>query len=138
MLLLIGWMTLIFYMSQQSGSDSADSSNLVADIIYYVYRMIARPHVSMDKLEFLSRFIPIIRKTAHFVEFMILGILVSVNFTEHHIPKAMIIAVLFCILYAISDEIHQLFIINRHCSIMDMFIDSMGSLSGIIFYHLFA
>ena len=46
------------------------------------------------------------------------------------------LAIIICILYAISDKLHQLFVIGRSCELRDVFIDSLGSVSGIIIYNL--
>ena len=39
---------------------------------------------------------------------------------------------IFCILYAMSDEFHQLFVPGRSGEIRDICIDSLGALLGII------
>ena len=46
------------------------------------------------------------------------------------------LAIIICILYATSDELHQLFVMGRSCELRDVFIDSLGSVSGIIMYNL--
>lgn len=46
------------------------------------------------------------------------------------------LAIIICILYATSDELHQLFVMGRSCELRDVFIDSLGSVSGIIIYNL--
>ncbi len=46
------------------------------------------------------------------------------------ISKSLIIG----ILYAISDEIHQLFVPGRSGKVTDVIIDSLGILTGIVFF----
>ncbi len=46
-----------------------------------------------------------------------------------------IIAILMAVAYAITDEIHQFFVLGRHCSIRDVFIDTTGVLMAIVFYY---
>ena len=46
------------------------------------------------------------------------------------------LAIIICILYATSDELHQLFVMGRSCELRDVFIYSLGSVSGIIIYNL--
>ena len=78
----------------------------------------------------------IVRKTAHFLEYLILGILV-INVLKDHLKinkKTLLYALLFCVVYAISDEIHQLFSAERTCRILDVFIDSLGASLGIFVY----
>jgi VanZ family protein len=41
------------------------------------------------------------------------------------------IAILFCILYAASDEFHQIFVPGRSAAIKDIFIDTLSALAGV-------
>ena len=50
--------------------------------------------------------------------------------------KAFIFSLMFCILYAISDELHQLFVPGRGAQVKDVLIDSFGSFVGIGFYEM--
>ena len=54
-----------------------------------------------------------------------------------NLEKKVIYAVLLCLVYACSDEIHQLFICDRSGKIFDVFIDMLGSLSSIFITWLF-
>ena len=52
--------------------------------------------------------------------------------------KTLVISLLFCIIYACSDEIHQMFINERTAKILDVLIDTTGSLTGILLIYLFS
>ncbi len=41
--------------------------------------------------------------------------------------KIILITVLICFLYAVSDEIHQYFVPGRACRMLDVIIDTSGS-----------
>ncbi len=43
-----------------------------------------------------------------------------------------IIALLFCIIYSVSDEIHQIFVPGRNADIWDIITDGVGAISGMI------
>ena len=74
-----------------------------------------------------------VRKLAHFSVYTFLGIsLLSAMQLTFKKRFLWLYSFVICALYAISDEIHQLFIAGRSCRIGDMFIDSMGALSGIL------
>jgi len=45
--------------------------------------------------------------------------------------NAIYFAIFCCFLYAISDEIHQLFIVGRNGNVVDVLIDTCGSMFGI-------
>jgi VanZ family protein len=42
----------------------------------------------------------------------------------------------FCILYAVADELHQLFVPGRAASPVDVLIDTGGALLGILLFAL--
>lgn len=45
------------------------------------------------------------------------------------------LSILICMLYACSDEIHQLFVSGRSGKVLDVCIDTFGSLMGIFIYN---
>ena len=122
-LLVIIWMTLIFTMSSFNSNDSSNQSSFIVTIISNI--------ININNLEILSI---IIRKLAHFTEYLILGILMH-NLTNIY-NKNMHISMIICILYAISDEIHQLFVPGRSFQIIDIGIDCFGSIIGIYIFYL--
>ena len=126
------WMALIFYMSSQPANDSKETSHFVVDVLFKIFFS-----NNYDRIEFIEKYTPLIRKMAHFTEFMILGILFYINLEEFKVRNALAYAMVLSSLYAVSDEIHQLFVLNRHCSIGDMLIDISGAVAGIILIHLF-
>ena len=123
-LLVITWMILIFIMSSFNSTESSNQSNFIVNIIANIF--------NINNISILSL---IIRKLAHFTEYFILGLLVY-NLIHGNKKKAYI-AVIICVLYAISDEIHQLFVPGRSCQVLDIIIDSSGSLLGIILFYIY-
>ncbi|MGN0162267.1 MAG: VanZ family protein, partial [Candidatus Ornithomonoglobus sp.] len=76
-----------------------------------------------------------IRKCAHFSEYAVLGIssYVSIRFlTDKSARYVRIYAILFCMLYAVTDEIHQHFVPGRTERIFDVFVDTCGAATGVI------
>lgn len=130
--LLILWMALIFYLSNQPASISSNTSNFVSDILFRLFF-----NQFFNQADFIERYAPFIRKLAHFSEFMILAFLVYINLKEYKVKNILRYTFIISALYAISDEIHQLFVLNRHCSIYDMLIDIAGVILAILLIHLF-
>lgn len=123
--LLISWTIIIFFFSSQIASDS---SNLSGGVMGFVNNLLK---LSLD--------MHTIRKIAHFSEYFILGIL-SLNVLSCYQKvslKRNAEALLFCFLYACSDEIHQVFVPGRGPAIFDVLIDTLGSLVGIMFLYVF-
>ena len=81
----------------------------------------------------------LIRKLAHFTEYLILGILIiRLLRTYGKLNVRMIVtAIVICFLYAASDEIHQIFVLGRTAKVLDTLIDTSGASIGIIFYCIF-
>jgi VanZ family protein len=52
--------------------------------------------------------------------------------------KLILISILICFLYALSDEIHQSFVPGRACRILDVVIDTSGSAFFFLVYYLFS
>ncbi|MEN3013577.1 MAG: VanZ family protein [Endomicrobiia bacterium] len=89
------------------------------------------------KIEELGLWDLILRKIAHLIEYLILSVLVSnalfVSFNMKFLNSCLF-SFVFSVIYAISDEIHQYFVPGRHFSLLDVFIDTMGIIFGIILW----
>lgn len=123
LILVIIWMIFIFVMSSFDGNESSTQSNFIVNFIVNVF--------NINNVDIISL---IIRKLAHFTEYLILGILVSNMMI--HFDKKCYISIIICIIYAISDEFHQMFVPGRNSQIYDMIIDIFGSLTGIILFNI--
>jgi VanZ family protein len=106
-----------------------------------IYRLSAQPTVEkvVPDVDYrLGTFNHLVRKNAHFFIYFVLAILIinALSNSRGRRLRNFIFALGFSILYAISDEIHQLFVPGRGGQVKDVFIDSMGSLLGIGIYLL--
>jgi VanZ family protein len=130
-ILLIIWLITIFMFS----NDKAQVSSAKSDGISTTICNIIDSNCSESTLDTI---IFIVRKTAHFLEYLILGILVINVIKDYKVLelKYLITGVVICMLYSISDELHQLFISGRSCQIRDVLIDTLGSITGIYLYQL--
>ena len=68
----------------------------------------------------------ILRKGAHLTEYAILGALL-LRAVGRALP-----ALVIALVYAASDEVHQHFVRGRHASPVDVLIDSVGIVAGIL------
>jgi VanZ like family len=67
----------------------------------------------------------ILRKLAHLTEYAILGALLGRAVRRPGLALAL------GVLYAVSDEVHQMFVEGRHGSPLDVLIDTAGLLAGL-------
>lgn len=86
----------------------------------------------------------ILRKGAHFFEYAILFVLIyrAFNYTTRvsTIDK-LFFALFMTVLYALTDEYHQTWVLGRTGKLFDVLVDSLGAVFGFVFsskiiYHL--
>lgn len=74
----------------------------------------------------------LLKKVAHMVVYAVLFLLLSRGFskvaTNYSLHKHWYAPALICLVYAISDEVHQYFVVNRHPAIQDIGYDMLGVL----------
>ena len=125
----------IFYFSHQIADNSSKQSGtiveIISNIIPYIKNM-PEEEQTILKEEILT---PIVRKSAHFSIYAMLGILTTnfmLTIENKKMSKRAIFALIFCMLYAITDEFHQKFIPGRSAELRDVLIDTSGALLGIL------
>jgi len=83
---------------------------------------------------FVGGFDVFLKKSWHVFAFFVLTALVYRAFRTYKFSKSdsYILGILFSFIYAISDEIHQLFVLGRHGRVTDVLIDLTGTALFII------
>jgi VanZ family protein len=122
-------MAVIFSASTQLGSPSHTS---------FVFRPLMRwifPRMSAETIERLHF---VVRKTAHFVEYAVLGALAwrvvhfDPAFGSFSPRRQHGFALLLCLFYASTDEFHQSFVPSREAAVRDVLLDTCGSGFGLV------
>lgn len=157
-MLLCFWMGLIFYFSSQNGEASSETSGRLVKTVIAVLKP---DFYSLEKSEqesFENLITFIIRKGAHFSEYMILGVLLfafcwqwrpklflkdkaakeKVSISDISWQRIWLVSWIIGTLYAASDEIHQVFSGGRSPQLRDVCIDSAGAAFGCLIVWLFA
>ncbi len=133
-ILVIMWMAFIFYMSAQTGTESADMSSPIAETVarIFVPGLDNMPEEKQDKVIGKAEFI--IRKGAHFTEYAILGFLIYLVVQMYVSKKVYTFAASWipATAYAAGDEFHQMFVGGRSPQIRDVCIDSAGAVTGVL------
>jgi VanZ family protein len=126
---LMFWMAVIFAASTHLGSPS-NTSWFIRPILHWL-----NPHMSEKNYE---KWHHVIRKCAHFTEYAILGMISWRAFhydTSRPVAnsaRSFKLAILFCALYAASDEFHQRFVPGRQAAVGDVMIDTSGAACGLL------
>ncbi len=134
-ILLLCCMILIFSFSSDSGTRSTKKSD---QVILSVLKVFDKDSLSEKKQkETINQYVFFVRKSAHFLIYFLLGLLtVSLLSEKKDFHYYLICSMLFCFLYALSDEIHQAFVPGRSGNIYDVFLDSFASFLAITLYYL--
>ncbi len=129
---LIIWMIVIFIFSNQNGEKSQKTSDgLIKNVVNIVYQISNRELTKEKEEQIIENTSLIIRKMAHFTVYFILGIISYFTLKNYQVQNIVFYSILICVLYACSDEIHQLFSAGRSGKILDVMIDTSGSILGI-------
>ena len=127
----------IFLLSAQPAVESNKNSTAVTEVIINTLPP-TRNLPAAEKHEIVTNTNNLVRKNAHFAMYFLLGGFIAAALM-HSFPtkkwwRLWVIAALVCLIYAISDEVHQIFVDGRAYQARDVLIDLSGSLlsSGII------
>lgn len=138
-LLAIIWIITIFLFSN---STSNNSNKLSYEVVNHLITITNKLHLT--NIEEQERYLVIkkinkpIRKLAHMTEYFILAFLVFHILNFYHIKtNKYLLTFLFCFLYSMTDEYHQLMIEGRTGQFIDCLIDSAGCLIYLISHYFF-
>lgn len=122
------WMMLIFYFSQQPVHISNDLSSTITEQLIETVQMV----VPVEEVH-VSTVNHFLRENAHFLIYFCLGIFAFFALRISGVKKfrSIWVALVFYIIYAVSDEFHQLFVPGRGAQVEDVLIDCTGATLGI-------
>ncbi len=137
--LAIIWMCIIFAFSAQTKEESSVVSEGFSYRIVNTTGLLFHLNIDEEQLREIAGAIErFVRKGAHMTEYAILAILLYVwthRWQMTRLRKSVEAAVI-AILYAGSDEFHQLFVAGRAGRFSDVLIDSAGVVLGLAFFLL--
>lgn len=128
-LLIIGiFINLFIWMNSLiPGNISSEQSGFIVNILYPAFKSI------ID----VNTFSLIIRKLAHFTQFMLLIIVFTCYYRDTNKNNYYLIAFIHGLLVAVIDETIQIFIPGRAGLISDVLIDLLGVITGIILVYIY-
>lgn len=125
--LLTAWMAGIFVFSSQQGSTSKESSGVLVQFVQSL-----GVGLPIDLLTLL------IRKGAHAFAYFVLGVLAffALKLTRLSLRAVSLSSLAFVLLYAASDEFHQLLVPGRSGEVSDVLLDAAAGAVGILLVHV--
>lgn len=141
----IGWMIAIYKLSSMNSNNSnGKSTDIISIFIEDTLDItnnygITSSHPDEQKIEKVSQLInapmrKVIHATVYFVLALFIMMLMNIIFEHKKYFLSVSITLALCILFAATDEYHQTFVAGRTGQLMDVIIDSVGALVGILFY----
>ena len=130
-------MMMIFVFSSHTAAESSGvSGGLIASFAERLHPGFEEMSET-DQQQYIESWQFLVRKTAHFSIYALLGLLLCVPVSvvadrRYVFPISLLVAGL----YAVSDEIHQYFVPERACRVFDIFVDTCGIMTGIGFFLL--
>ena len=121
------WGCIIFSFSLQTGEASSEISDSLVRKLITLFMPDAQ--ITSERLGILEH---VLRKCAHFLEFLVLGILSSIALRYWQLKYKVLCGFGFCVIVAVVDEMLQLFVGGRTGRVMDVMIDSAGAVVGIV------
>ena len=117
--LVVICMGIIFSLSAQNGEESSELSHS------FVMTFFERLGLTIDE--------GFLRSCAHCLEFMGLSVLMfNAVYSTSKTKLTPVFAFVGTVLYAVTDEIHQIFVPDRAFQLSDILVDSTGALIGVI------
>ena len=127
-------MATIFFFSNQNAKTSQGLSDEVAKKTLEIKSEILKKETTMqEKEDYIVNTRTLIRKGAHFIIYLLLGVLVFLTLKNYQVKHAFLYSILFCFFYACTDEFHQLFVNESTARFFDVFIDTSGASVGVLF-----
>jgi VanZ family protein len=135
LVLVLIWMGIIFHYSNMPSYQSDEQSDKVIDsTVIKIAKFFKKDLTKEQEYNIYMHSIYPVRKYAHVFEFLVLYILVFlfINCFEIRLSNKLLYALLWCFIYAVGDEVHQLFVPGRTGRVIDVLIDMLGSSIGLL------
>lgn len=135
LVLAVIWMLLIFWFSHQKASASSEiSGSLTWRLAECVNHVLHLDWKEATLLQYAVEWEHPVRKAAHMTEYAVFSWILLGNSMQYPKLKGKeyCLAEAGAVLYAASDEFHQLFIEGRSGQVSDVCIDGIGALLGLL------
>ena len=129
LLLLLGWMGMIFGFSSQTGEESGGLSAIIAEPVTDAIVQARGGMEDADREALYMQVDHAIRTAAHFSEYAILGALL-LQVLRGRRGRGLVLTILVGVVFALLDEWRQYHTPGRVFDLMDILVDSLGVVCG--------
>lgn len=134
-IMTVAWMAVIYGFSDSDGDESKDHSRGISEKLALTLKPEYEIPEKYTEQDFFFYVVSFVRKSAHVFSYALLGVLTylaagSLKLLPYKIVTPAYISVPICVLYSISDEIHQSFVEGRCGTPKDVLVDGVGVVVG--------
>ena len=142
-LLVLVWLVVIYTFSAHNGTVSTNESKSFTSTAIGTIAKTAQKMGMIEEIptgkeveQLVKKINPFTRKLAHFSIYFVLGLLIMMALTPYQMPLwvQLMLTILLCFIYAMTDEFHQTFVSGRNGTFVDCIIDTLGSLCAAFIY----
>ncbi len=137
--LTVAWALVIFSFSAQPAEDSSKLSKSVTRQVIQNLPGI-RSLDAVKQKEAVDEMNSFARKLAHFLIYLVFGILLFLLWKSYPVTIlwAFCGSIMVSAVYALTDEIHQIYVPGRKFLLLDIGIDTLGATCGMLLYWFFS
>ena len=136
LILTLVWIGVIYAYSAQPADESSQNSSGIVEALIQILFPDFEELSHLEQTQLLDDITWFVRKSAHATEYAILAILIYLTCVISNLKWAhkvkIWIALAGSVVYAATDEIHQLFVDGRYGQFSDVLIDTFGALIGVL------
>lgn len=138
--LALSWLAVLLFMlviyflsAQPAGVSNTYSKGIIAFLVENTLKLAGKAVAEQDMLRLVYKINSAAREYMHGVVFFVLGMLVhnAMRQSGARGVKAVAATLAVCMLFGITDEIHQIFVPGRAFEVSDLVMDTAGSALGI-------
>ena len=131
-LVLLVMITIFIFSNDSRKASSNKSDSLISRTVEIILN---RKLTNKEKEIYISKYVVIVRKTAHFTLYFLLGLFYISFLKEFNLDnkKLLIYTIIFVFIYACSDEVHQIFV-GRSGEVLDVLLDTLGGTTSSLIY----
>ncbi len=128
---------VLIWIFEMSAKPADESEALSGRIDYWICDVFIEDYQEFpveEQQRILSTLDFRVRKTAHYIEYMVLGLLLYLTsefiFEQRSVRVAVVISI--GVLQALLDEYHQFFVSGRNSQLADVVLDTFGVCTGVL------
>lgn len=131
--LVVVWTGMLFFFSSQTAAESTVLSGNTIRFLLEIFHPYYLEMTTSQQSQLIAELQHLVRNTAHVFGYFILAILCMLALRQHQLKNGqrMALTLLICIGYALTDEMHQLFVTGRAFEVTDLGLDLCGTLAGL-------